>query len=293
MKLDAVLHTELVFTVSRGSLMPPYDFGAVAVVDGRIVKVTPFRTANIPPPMAMFSIESSHTVIDVAFSQDNSSMAVLHHGGLDLYQWETRNKRSLSPRLLAAYDFKSDGLLENALQVSVSHHGRPDILYFNAGLKACRLRLNDAADRLVVKDSVLLEEEVIFLQANSIVRTPERDDLGDAYFQTKSGKTVRLSSQDSSLVPLTTGFPLQLPWVETVQIEDDIVAFGLSRSGHLYANSRQLVKNCTSFLVTCDHLVFTTSNHFLKFVHLGRPEGMSLTLRPPSVCHAMTDDYRS
>lgn len=255
--------------------MPPHDFGAVAVIDGKTVNITPFRTANVPPPMALFSIQASHTVIDVAFSQDNSSMAVLHQGGLDLFEWQTRNNRSLSPRLLASYDFKSDGLVDNALQISLSHHGQSDILYFNEGLKVCRAILNDNADSLVTKESVLLEEEAIFLQANSIVNSPGPDKVTDAYFQTKSGKLVRLPSQDSSFEALAIGFPLQLPWVETVELEDQGVAFGLSRSGHLYANSRQLVKNCTSFLVTCDHLIFTTSNHLLKFVHLARPEGLS------------------
>lgn len=278
MKLDTILQTELVFTLARGSLMPPHDFGAVAVIDGSSVKITPFRTANVPPPMAMFDIKVSHTVIDVAFAQDNSSMAVLHHGGLELFQWQTRNTHSLPPRLLATLDFKSDGLVENALQVSLAHNRRPDILYFNAGLKACRFRPDDDNDKLVFMDSFVLEEEGLFLQAISIASAPARDESRDMHLQTKSGKLVRLSSHDGSLEVLNASFPLQLPWVETIEVEGDFVAFGLSRSGHLYANSRQLVKNCTSFLVTCDHLVFTTSNHFLKFVHLGRPEGT-----PPSV----------
>lgn len=260
--------------------MPPHDFGAVAVIDGMTVNITPFRTANVPPPMAMFSIEASHTVIDVAFSQHNSSMAVLHQGGLDLFEWQTRNGRSLSPRLLATYDFKSDGLVNNALQVSLSHRGQPEILYFNAGLKVCRAILNDNADSLVTEETILLEEEAIFLQANSIASAPGSDKAADAYFQTKSGRLVRLPSRDSSFEALAIGFPLQLPWVETVELEDQILAFGLSRSGHLYANSRQLVKNCTSFLVTCDHLIFTTSNHLLKFIHLARPEGMCFVLKP-------------
>lgn len=36
----------------------------------------------------------------------------------------------------------------------------------------------------------------------------------------------------------------------------------------LYANGRLLAKNCTSFKVTPAHLVFTTTQHLLKFVHL-------------------------
>lgn len=258
--------------------MPPHDFGAVAVIDGRTINITPFRTANVPPPMALFSIEASHTVIDVAFSQDNASMVVLHHGGLDLFEWQTRDKRSLAPRRLATYNFNSNGVVDNALQVSMSHHGQPSVLFFNAGLKVCRGALNDNADDLIVEQPVMLEEEAIFLQANSIASLPRQDRVADTYFQTKSGKIVHLSSQDNnSLEMVDTGFPLQLPWVEIVEVEERILAFGLSRSGHLYANSRQLVKNCTSFLVTCDHLIFTTSNHFLKFVHLDRLEGTLLS----------------
>ena len=41
----------------------------------------------------------------------------------------------------------------------------------------------------------------------------------------------------------------------------------------MYANKRVLAKNCTSFLVTPSHLLFTTSQHLLKFVHLNRVDG--------------------
>lgn len=51
------------------------------------------------------------------------------------------------------------------------------------------------------------------------------------------------------------------------------VAFGLTKSGALYANERVLVRNCTSFTVTPAHLIFTTTQHLLKFVHLTRLDG--------------------
>lgn len=268
---DTVVSTELVFTVARGSLRPPHDFGAVAVIDGKTIKITPFRTANVPPPMALCELEVSHTVIDVAFAHDNSSMAVLHHGGLDLFEWQTKNGRSLTPRLLAAYD--AGVLLKTALQVSLTSPREPDILlYSDEGLKSCRLSLNSGSDRLVLSDGVVLQEEAIFLQASSATVHSEGACSSVPHFQSKVGRLARLSSA-GALEPLTAGFPHQLPWVETIEFDDELVAFGLSRGGHLYANSRLLVKNCTSFLVTCDHLIFTTGNHFLKFAHLNSPQG--------------------
>lgn len=262
--------------------MPPHDYGAVAVIDGRTVKITPFRTANVPPPMALYELEISHTVIDVAFAEDNSSMAVLHHGGLALFEWQTKNGRSLSPRLLATYDSGSDGPVKSALQVSLASPREPDVLYFNAGLKTCRFSLASETKGLIMSNSVLLEEEALFLQAKAIPVESEEAGTRKTQFQTRSGRLVGLSSA-GALEPLGTSFPLQLPWVETIEVDDEMVAIGLSRSGHLYANSRQLVKNCTSFLVTCDHLIFTTSTHFLKFVHLSRPEG---NLQPDSRSYA-------
>lgn len=51
------------------------------------------------------------------------------------------------------------------------------------------------------------------------------------------------------------------------------MAFGLTRSGILYANERVLLRNCTSFVVTPAHLILTTTQHLLKFVHLTRLNG--------------------
>ena len=47
-----------------------------------------------------------------------------------------------------------------------------------------------------------------------------------------------------------------------------LLVFGLSHSGSLYANDRVLAKSCTSFAITSTHLIFTTVQHLLKFVHL-------------------------
>jgi elongator complex protein 1 len=46
------------------------------------------------------------------------------------------------------------------------------------------------------------------------------------------------------------------------------VVFGLTESGRLYASERLLASSVTSFSVTNAHLIFTTSQHVIKFVHL-------------------------
>lgn len=65
------------FEVCRGSVTPPHDLGIVAVIDGSKLKITPMRTANVPPPMAFDEIELSGNALDVAISDDGKEIAVL------------------------------------------------------------------------------------------------------------------------------------------------------------------------------------------------------------------------
>lgn len=53
----------------------------------------------------------------------------------------------------------------------------------------------------------------------------------------------------------------------------DTIVFGLASNGSLFANDRRLVQDCTSFLLTPAHLIFTTTQHLLKFVHVTTIQG--------------------
>ncbi|KAK4575245.1 putative elongator complex protein 1 [Recurvomyces mirabilis] len=62
--------------VARGPVIAPHDHGLVAVIDGRDLKITPLRTANIPPPMAQDEIKLPDCANDVAFDQDEDETLV-------------------------------------------------------------------------------------------------------------------------------------------------------------------------------------------------------------------------
>ena len=80
------------FEVCRGSVIPPYDMGFVAVIDGKRLKVTPLRTANIPPPMAFEEIELPDSAIDVAVSRTGTEIAVLHYSSVSLWTCDYSSK---------------------------------------------------------------------------------------------------------------------------------------------------------------------------------------------------------
>jgi elongator complex protein 1 len=106
------------------------------------------------------------------------------------------------------------------------------------------------------------------------ITAPASASIEGVVAQHLSGGLSSISAGEHSALPVE--FPTFLPWNSCLIHDTEFLAFGMSRNGHLYANSRQLVKNCTSFVVTDSHLIFTTSNHFVKFVHLAAEQGRCL-----------------
>lgn len=247
--------------------MPPNDHGAVAVIDGETLKLTPFRAANIPPPMSMFDIRTRSSIVDVAYSADNSTIAVLHNSELELYAWQRKGDRFLVPKPLSKVSIAATSSRDDKVSLQVCFSGRNEVavLYFNEELRISSYTFDGATSELE------LRTEQTSMSVSSIATFRNAETL--AYFQERSGKLVGLGGCEAKET-LPSKLPVQLPWTEAVADSDGYaIVFGLSRSGHLYANSRLLAKSCTSFLVTQDHLIFTTNNHFVKFVHLQAVEG--------------------
>ncbi|KAJ9141969.1 Elongator complex protein 1 [Pleurostoma richardsiae] len=263
---SSLVVAELTFTMAMGSLIPPHDYGAVAVIDGRTVKLTPFRTANIPPPMAMFELSFDSAVIDVAFSRDNSAMAVLCRREITLYEWQTRDGRSLLPKFLGkvALEETRTGV---ALQLCFLSKASVLLLHSNQGSMVSQFHFDEASGTFFVGDVSPLPTE----SALSLIAHNQGE---EAFVQTTSGKLIRISN--NGLGATVVKFPVSAPWAQVTSCAGELTAFGLSRNGTLYANSRLLTKNCTSFVLSQDHIIFTTSNYFLKFTHLTAMEDLEV-----------------
>jgi elongator complex protein 1 len=267
---------EYAFQTARGSLTPPHDYGAVAVIDGQTLEVTPFRTANIPPPMAMFELDAVSSVIDVAFAQDNSSLAVLHHQGVDWYSWETKGARSLPPRLVgkSTFSMEGDDLFEKTpLQVTISAQDA-QVLVHSFG--------KDRAQKLTIATHPSSSygswtETVVDFGVSSLVAYKD----GQTVVLTRRGQLTDLSQQQIFADFQISGTPP--PSADIIEYGEETLAFGLLKNGHLLVNSERLVKNCTSYLVTPSHLIFTTSNHLLKFVHLDHQSNLQVPADDPEV----------
>ncbi|KAI1388739.1 IkappaB kinase complex, IKAP component [Hypoxylon trugodes] len=256
-----LLLADYIFEVTRGSLTPPYDHGAVAVIDGKTLKLTPFRTANVPPPMALFEIQTSSPIIDVAFSPANTFMVVLHQLGIDAYQWNVKGQRSITPSLVGNVTFSKD-IPEGehvALQIAVTENSVVHCLGFEKGPSIQSHQFDQATGEFSSNPSIYAGSMFGFARLTQAGSS-------DVLLQDCLGRLHGVVNQQDELYSIS--LPSQLPWCEVIDLAGNVIAVGLSRNGHLYANSRLLLKNCTSFLVTPAHLIVTTTNHLIKFIHL-------------------------
>ncbi|KAI1136604.1 IkappaB kinase complex, IKAP component [Hypoxylon sp. FL0543] len=256
-----LLLAEYIFETARGSLTPPYDYGAVAVIDGKLLKLTPFRTANVPPPMALFELQASSPITDVAFSPANTFMAVLHRLGVDVYEWKVKEQRSVNPSLLGTVTHVKGSSDEDyaPLQVAVTENGVVHCLGFKEGPEIQSYPFDRSTGEFSSNSSIYAGSMFGFVRLTQAGST-------EVLLQDCLGRLHGVVNQEDDVYSFR--LPAQLPWSEVIDLAGNIVAIGLSRNGHLYANSRLLLKNCTSFLVTPAHLIVTTTNHLIKFIHL-------------------------
>ncbi|KAK2813112.1 hypothetical protein FQN50_000789 [Emmonsiellopsis sp. PD_5] len=266
--------SEWVFDVARGSTLGPNDFGAVAVIDGKSLKLTPLKLANVPPPMAAFDISLDSNAIDVAFSKSSTQFAVLTPTGFSLYSWDLKATPAADPELKSFYPVSNPGsrpkrivfLGENEVYVLKQSYSQDDI----------EKTVLDAKETTTVyqpTDSIILSSIFPNIQQTSLWISQEgHNRKAGSYFMTSSDANTGYLSE----IP-HEGPSQDTCWAYATQLPDgDPILFSLSKSGALYGNKRLLAKNCTSFVVTAAHLIFTTTQHLLKFVHITKVDDLDI-----------------
>ena len=234
-----------------------------------MIKITPFQTSNVPPPMALHETSVMTNAIDIAVNWDASLVAVLHQQGISIFDWKSVAASGSAPALTGNYTFeKVHHSTYTYQQISFSDNSEVWVLQqLKQSSIVKHYGFNDTSGRL---------EEIPFSSSPiSTICTLSSFVTGGSSKAFIQGESGDLHTFGSSGQPFAQGrFPAQLPWVEIIPHGNDHIAFGMANSGYLYANSRLLVKNCTSFLVTPSHLICTTTTHLLKFVHIASVQGL-------------------
>ncbi len=247
------------------------------------------RLANVPPPMALHEIALEHNAVDVAVSgciRDEGSnavrIAVLHREGHSLYTWPLDTKAQNAPWLSSTQDVSQKTMVSEMMNLQITCSREGSVFYLSNDSKTSLIwpleydghgpisvpQRDKRIEGIVSPGSHSARTIYLIPDQNESVRIEEMDDFTKSdemdlsLFWSSNSAVEATSWQSEAHVPtndLSNG-------VSTPAAKD--IIFSLSESGTLFANERRLVRSCTSFLVTPVHLIFTTSQHLLKFVHL-------------------------
>ncbi|KAF3905875.1 hypothetical protein AA313_de0208872 [Arthrobotrys entomopaga] len=245
---------EFSWVVHRGATSIPSDLGAVAVIDGTNLKLTPFRYANVPPPMALCSIALEANIIDVAFSASCDEIAVLTKKQIDLVKWNIHGLgRKAAPQVYLAI-IKLEPA--NYRQVCFFGPRKLAVLSESSSIDIYSQSGNSWEFSSHLKTS---------LSWSGVSNIKLSSDNSSLLWQNISGDTHIF---DENFTTLECKHLLQSSIVSDLYNvhENKRIIIGLSEHGRLFANERTLLNGCTSFIVTDRHIIVTTIQNFLKFI---------------------------
>lgn len=249
----SILDVDYVFDVHHGSTVIPEDVGAVAVIDGKNLKLTPLRLAGVPPPMAHNELPLDSNVIDVAFSKTGTRIAVLTEASFCVFLWSLKSRPVPAPILESSYP------LPNAPGC------RPRQIAFLNETEVYVLKDNGPnTDHIVRTMLETRESKVVYKSADAEQISSIFPGIGHhaLWFSHASqpSRPVTYSSIDLmtdnevDVAPWTDGPNVDTNWARVVSISDDEVRtsnlfIALAEYSYLIAN---LDHNDTKWCVVCE-----------------------------------------
>ncbi|OLL22908.1 Elongator complex protein 1 [Neolecta irregularis DAH-3] len=251
------VHTFVWSTISSSN-SAPNDYGLIPVVDGKILKLTPLRLVNIPPPMSFRDLNLETPIKHVSVSPNSLRIAALRQDFVDIIEWEGLSTNALksvrSPSVLTSTPLESiDGvarqivLLDDELFIVVADkpEGNKLILYSSSQLSSKAVSSISFLTRL--QDS---HDTVVYQSDNGTVHT------------------LRYSRNGLEAGGEITNYPFQACHLEAIDIDREILVVALNENGKLFANQRQISSSCTSFVISKPYLVYTATQHTIRFIRL-------------------------
>ena len=242
--------------------------------------------------MALKELKVNKNIVDVALLDNDAGLveiAILQQNAINVFHWALDRQPISSPLLSASYDdiclpeglcfqpytmkFHQIAFLstEYVLVLGTDPTGSS---IFEFGIHEGSIQPLEVFRKSFVKEILSMpwfEPAVAFswLHDNRVVPiegNPHTDWGPDA---------ISHLPNRTDLVSLSANMDSTLSGDQEPLSNPSFMTFALTKSGHLYANDTCLARDCTSFIHTSSHLIFTTSQHLLKFVHQREPKGES------------------
>jgi elongator complex protein 1 len=209
--------------------------------------------------MSLLDLQLTQNVLDVHVNTNLGTISALTENTIQIFSYTAKKGKSTTERLAEVSITIECGtprqvVLSNKRQLfvlcnTIQQQGQ---IYFT--------ELTGQKDT-ITPDDVLPQEH----STSSLGITLD----GEIFYNTDFSATINAYGEGITTEPsFSFKFGKYCAWTEVSVVGETIVPFGLTRSGTLYAKHQVIAQNCTSFLVTSAHLIYTTSQHLLKFVHL-------------------------
>ncbi|KAG5650449.1 hypothetical protein H0H81_012203 [Sphagnurus paluster] len=264
--------------------VPPVDSGAVAVLDGTSILLTPFRVQNVPPPMSSAQISPSNihpsgdnvrVPIYASFSSVSDALAVLWESGyVELWSLQTRLQggrgKAMDPKRVWSGSISSG--VKNARQVQLLDSDA-------SGVSSTAVVLWTDRDADCVT-TLQLEKGFTTKGDPATISVPRGSRLaaGGCHiaYQSPDGEVHQYDTEQNRFLPVAKfgEFCLQSQSIVVppsgAEPDSKATFVGLSSSGKLRVASGSsthiLASNATSFTVASGFVIFTTTAHEGQFV---------------------------
>lgn len=263
------------YKMTQGPTLEPCDNGTSIVVDGNIVNITPLAIANVPPPEYYRDFETPENVIDVAVSLSNETYAVLNKSALLIATVPSlkdmrKGHHPIVVSKLNKLDFATG--IDSFRQIAFINDTVVGILLdTDSFTRIALISVEDVSQPHVIKIVETFDKAVLLRSSF---------DYNTLVYESKDGTVTQLDVEGqleriSKFPQLVRDFRVKrVHNVVDSGIDEweagssEVVAFGLTGNGKLYANDKLLATAVTSLEITDSLLLFTTAQHNLQFVHL-------------------------
>lgn len=258
---------QLDYRVDRGSTCQPFDYGVVAVIDGKRLKLTPLKHANLPPPMAFAELQADDNIVSCAISRTCQRVAFISGNHLYLCTWEMRqagNKPNAAVRHSPSIRIQKKELAMFPCPTQILIQNDDTVLLLDPAVSK-----SDPQARCYKYTWVNTD--------NSALMTKDMDiplDTRALIIDSKHESLWLRTSNDiiPSSLHETISFPANSTTnIASIQLLDSeaIHAVALDDQQQLMIDGQVRTSQVTSFAIADNYVVFTTANHLMKFVHLG------------------------
>lgn len=237
----------------------------------------------VPPPMSVWELSASGTIADCAVSLCGTRVILMTAAGIEVYDLDLESKPPREPTKTASLSLASQAEIwskSRLRQVVVQGRDRVSILSESENDKS-KITKFAIENSLVTLVDIATDIDSADSDQAGLVRNILTDSCHKFLWRQNATGFTWCERPDLST---STAHPSCEIVLVGGQDDDDkrdhdrahdgqpfdyAHIFSLSRKGELFANGKLLTKGCTSFVTTDAYLVLTTTQHLLKFVHLG------------------------